>query len=107
MGPAIKPVGSVGFEPTKGCPQLIYSQSPLATWLTTRENRCRSESETVSGTIALAHLQLEPTMGIEPITYHLQGGCSTIELRRRPLDMLLLICVKSNKYIKITMLAQA
>ena len=22
-------------------------------------------------------------MGIEPITYHLQGGCSTVELRRR------------------------
>ena len=46
-------------------------------------------------------------MGIEPITYHLQGGCSTIELRRRPLDMLLLICVKTNKYIKISMLTQA
>ena len=25
---------------------------------------------------------MEPTMGIEPITYHLQGGCSAIELRR-------------------------
>ena len=46
-------------------------------------------------------------MGIEPITYHLQGGCSTIELRRRPLDMLLLTCVKTNKYIKTAMLAQA
>ena len=46
-------------------------------------------------------------MGIEPITYHLQGGCSTIELRRRPLDMLLLTCVKTNNYIKIAMLAQA
>ncbi len=46
-------------------------------------------------------------MGIEPITYRLQGGCSTIELRRRPLDMLLLIYVKTSNYIKITMLAQA
>jgi hypothetical protein len=46
-------------------------------------------------------------MGIEPITYHLQGGCSTIELRRRPLDMLLLTCVKTIKYIKIAMLTQA
>src|SRR3990170_7721198 len=26
---------------------------------------------------------LEPTMGIEPITYHLQGGCSAVELRRQ------------------------
>ena len=25
---------------------------------------------------------VEPAMGIEPITYHLQGGCSTFELRR-------------------------
>jgi hypothetical protein len=71
------PVGSVGFEPTKGVPQLIYSQSPLATWLTTQEkNRYRFESATVISTIPLANLQLEPTMGIEPITYHLQGGCS-------------------------------
>ncbi len=29
-------------------------------------------------------------MGIEPITYHLQGGCSTIELRRRPGNIALL-----------------
>ena len=29
-------------------------------------------------------------MGIEPITYRLQGGCSTIELRRRPGNILLL-----------------
>ena len=33
-------------------------------------------------------------MGIEPITYRLQGGCSTIELRRRPSDILLLSCVR-------------
>src|SRR3972149_11028164 len=25
---------------------------------------------------SLASPQLEPTMGIEPLTYHLQGGCS-------------------------------
>jgi hypothetical protein len=25
----------------------------------------------------------EPTTGIEPVTYHLQGDCSTIELRRQ------------------------
>lgn len=30
-------------------------------------------------------------MGIEPITYHLQGGCSTIELRRRPGNIILLM----------------
>ena len=30
-------------------------------------------------------------MGIEPITYHLQGGCSTIELRRRPENIFLLM----------------
>jgi hypothetical protein len=27
-------------------------------------------------------------MGIEPITYRLQGGCSTVELRRRPIKLL-------------------
>jgi hypothetical protein len=27
-------------------------------------------------TISIANWQREPTMGIEPITYHLQGGCS-------------------------------
>ena len=38
----LRPVGSVGFEPTKGVPQLIYSQSPLATWLTTRLKNLRT-----------------------------------------------------------------
>jgi hypothetical protein len=31
----------------------------------------------------IASRQQEPTMGIEPITCRLQGGCSTIELRRQ------------------------
>ena len=30
--------------------------------------------------------QLEPGVGIEPTTYHLQGGCSTTELTRRVAD---------------------
>ena len=25
----------------------------------------------------------KPTTGVEPVTYHLQSGCSAIELRRR------------------------
>ena len=29
-------------------------------------------------TSPIANLQREPTMGIEPITYNLQGGCSAI-----------------------------
>ena len=38
-------------------------------------------------------------MGIEPITYHLQGGCSTIELRRRPGNIFLLIVTHRLKSI--------
>ena len=30
----------------------------------------------ISPTTLIANYQRKPTMGIEPITYHLQGGCS-------------------------------
>ena len=102
-------MGGEGFEPPKECLQLIYSQSPLATWVTAPIDRTVAGSQARCSTKDQSARQpvTEPTMGIEPITYHLQGGCSTIELRRRPLDMLLLICVKTNKYIKTAMLAQA
>jgi hypothetical protein len=38
--------------------------------------------------IPIANVQPEPMMGIEPITYHLQGDCSTIELHRQNIDFL-------------------
>ena len=76
----LRPVGSEGFEPPKGVPQLIYSQPPLATWVTTRVKDQRtvasSKVKWLCYPLSLANPQLEPTMGIEPITYHLQGGCS-------------------------------
>jgi hypothetical protein len=38
--------------------------------------------------IPIANAQPEPMMGIEPITYHLQGDCSTVELHRQNIDLL-------------------
>ncbi len=76
-------VDGEGFEPPKACRQLIYSQSPLATWVTVhilcawQDVACsRSELFNFRKIIPIANQQREPTMGIEPITYHLQGGCS-------------------------------
>ncbi len=39
---AFRKVGGEGFEPPKAFRQLIYSQPPLATWLTAQENQVAS-----------------------------------------------------------------
>lgn len=76
------PVDGEGFEPPKACRQLIYSQSPLATWVTVHldcyEPLSARNRDLLSRrrTIPITSLQREPTTGIEPVTYHLQGGCS-------------------------------
>ena len=39
---------------------------------------------------------LEPAGGFEPPTFHLQGGCSTTELRRHPTELYPHLCKKSR-----------
>lgn len=50
--------------------------------LPARDQGCYEE------TIPIANVQPEPMMGIEPITYHLQGDCSTVELHRQNTNLL-------------------
>ncbi len=51
----IRPVGGEGFEPPKECLQLIYSQSPLATWVTAQTEPLRARRR-VSGYNHTLHL---------------------------------------------------
>ena len=39
-------------------------------------------------------------MGIEPITYHLQGDCSTVELHRQTLHFKVQIALRLHDYTK-------
>ena len=45
-------------------------------------------------------------MGIEPITYHLQGDCSTIELHRQTLPVKELILIRLHDYTKAIAVSQ-
>jgi|GEM_PF-6558960 hypothetical protein len=49
------------------------------------------------------NLEVEPARGFEPLTFRLQGGCSTAELRRHPkphraIHLLLLYPASLNGY---------
>ncbi len=69
--------GRWGIRTSEGVRHLIYSQTPLATWVTVHfQPVTGSQSGQWKTLRPIASLQREPTMGIEPITYHLQGGCS-------------------------------
>ena len=61
----------------------------------------RSRSGSLFYPIPIANVQPEPMMGIEPITYHLQGDCSTVELHRQNNKLL------TNKSIKPARLYQS
>ena len=71
--------GQGGIRTPEVVRQLIYSQLPLATWVPAHHSsryRLGSMSEFTSG--KLANIQrVEPPIGFEPMTYRLQGGCST------------------------------
>ena len=55
----IQPVGGEGFEPPKELLQLIYSQSPLATWVTAHARTvASSQVRSLSLTNSLASRQL-------------------------------------------------
>jgi hypothetical protein len=68
QNPQLPWCGQGGIRTPEGVRHLIYSQTPLATWVPVHFRTSR-----------------KPTTGIEPITYRLQGGCSAVELRRRVL----------------------
>lgn len=57
--------GGGGIRTPEAMTQLIYSQSPLATWVPHREYGHEF------------YVKLELPSGLEPETYRLQGGCST------------------------------
>jgi hypothetical protein len=46
-------------------------------------------------------------MGIEPITYHLQGDCSTVELHRQTLPFKEQNAIRLHDYTKTQFLKQA
>src|ERR1700741_4146271 len=70
-------VASEGFEPPQSEAQQIYSLLPLTTRPTARAHEATAMNP------CRVCLRLEPAMGVEPATFRLQIGCSTVELRRR------------------------
>jgi hypothetical protein len=73
-------VGREGVEPPNGVPELIYSQRPLATWIPAQfviaDCGLPILDKKINNQQSSIYYSRKPTMGIEPITYHLQGGCS-------------------------------
>lgn len=83
--------GRCWIRTNEGLCQLIYSQPPLSTWVTVQDQARLSparDRDRLRKRIPIASVQPEPMMGIEPITYHLQGDCSTIELHRQNIKFL-------------------